>query len=75
MTAAQSDRTSFGCGHQSDATYFGEALFGEGLAKSDSLLAAFEIAKQRVAEREAAAGSSRRRIRRSVRRRRRWRTS
>jgi hypothetical protein len=56
MTASQSDRTSFGCGHQNDATYFGEALFAEGLAKSDSLVTAFEIAKKRVTEREAAAG-------------------
>jgi hypothetical protein len=56
MAASQADRTSFGCGNQSDATYFGEALFEQGLAKSDSMLAAFEIAKKRVAEREAAAG-------------------
>jgi hypothetical protein len=56
MTASQSDRTSFGCSQRNDATYFGEALFGEGLAKSDSLVAAFEMAKKRVAEREAAAG-------------------
>ena len=56
MTASQADRTSFGCGQRSDATYFGEALFGEGLAASDSLLAAFDVARQRVAEREVAAG-------------------
>ena len=56
LTAAQGDRTSFGCGHRSDATYFGEALFEQGLARSDSILAAFELAKQRVAEREVAAG-------------------
>jgi len=56
MTASQSDRTSFGCGARSDATYFGEALFEQGLARADSLLSAFEMAKKRVAEREAAAG-------------------
>ena len=56
MTASQTDRSSFGCSQRSDATYFGEALFGEGLARSDSLVTAFEIAKKRVAEREAAAG-------------------
>jgi hypothetical protein len=56
MTASQSDRTSFGCSQRSDATYFGEALFRDGLAKSDSLVTAFEIAKKRVAEREVAAG-------------------
>ncbi len=56
MTASQSDRASFGCSFRSDATYFGEALFTQGLAKSDSILGAFERAKKRVAEREAAAG-------------------
>ena len=56
LTAAQGDRTSFGCGHRSDATYFGEALFAESLAKSDSILGAFAVAKKRIAEREAAAG-------------------
>ena len=56
MTASQADRASFGCSHRSDATYFGEALFEQGLAKSDSLLAAFELARRRVADREAAAG-------------------
>ena len=54
LTAAQADRTSFGCGHQSASTYFGEALFEQGLAKSDSIMGAFEIAKKRVTEREAA---------------------
>jgi hypothetical protein len=55
MTAARADRTSFGCGHQSESTYFGEALFQQGLAKSESLLSAFDIAKKRVAERETEA--------------------
>jgi len=56
MTAAQADRTSFGCGQRSDATYFGEALFSEGMARADSLVGAFEAARKRVAERELAAG-------------------
>jgi hypothetical protein len=56
MTASQSDRAAFGCNPRNDATYFGEALFGEGLAKSDTLVGAFEIAKKRVAEREKAKG-------------------
>src|SRR6185295_196903 len=42
LTASQADRTSFGCGHQSERTYFGEALFDDGLAKADSMLTAFE---------------------------------
>jgi hypothetical protein len=53
VTASQADRTSFGCGHQSASTYFGEAFFEQGMAKSDTVLGAFEIAQKRVAEREA----------------------
>jgi hypothetical protein len=52
LTASASDRTSFGCGNHSDSTFFGEALFQQGLAQSDSMLAAFEMAKERVAARE-----------------------
>lgn len=55
MAAARADRTSFGCGHRSDATYFGEALFQQGLAKAESLTSAFDVARQRVVERETAA--------------------
>jgi len=58
MTASEVDRTSFGCSHRNDATYFGDALFHDGLAKSDSIVGAFEIAKKIVAEREKAAGLS-----------------
>lgn len=56
LTASEADRTSFGCGHRSDATFFGEALFGYGLNKADSLLEAFASARARVAERERAGG-------------------
>lgn len=56
LTASASDRASFGCGHRSDSTFFGEALFQQGLARSESLLGAFEAAKERVAEREKAGG-------------------
>ena len=35
IAAAQADRTSFGCGLGSDATFFGEAFFQEGMAKAD----------------------------------------
>ena len=56
MTASKGDRASFGCGHLSEGTYFGEALFQQGLAKANSIPEAFEIAQKRVAEREAAAG-------------------
>jgi hypothetical protein len=52
VTASQADRVSFGCDNRSDATFFGEAFFQQGLAHSDSFEAAFGVAKTRVAERE-----------------------
>ena len=58
LTASESDRASFGCGNRSDSTFFGEALFQHGLAQSESLLAGFEAARVRVAEREQAGGFS-----------------
>jgi len=54
MTASATDRTSFGCGTESDATYFGDALFQHALRFEDSFVKAFEQAKQRIAERERA---------------------
>lgn len=56
MTAAAADRTSFGCGSESDATYFGDALFGHALRTEDSFIKAFEQAKARIEERERAEG-------------------
>jgi hypothetical protein len=56
LTASEADRTSFGCGHRSDSTFFGEALFQHGLATSDSLLGAFDAARERVAGRERDGG-------------------
>ena len=52
MTASAADRTSFGCGTESDATYFGDALFQHALRFEDSLVKAFEQAKSRIEERE-----------------------
>jgi hypothetical protein len=54
ITAARADRVSFGCSEEADFTYFGRALFGEALQRTDDLGKAFEIAKARVAERETA---------------------
>jgi hypothetical protein len=56
LTASEADRTSFGCGHRSDSTFFGEALFQHGLATLDSLLGAFDAARARVEERERTGG-------------------
>ncbi|MDQ6620366.1 MAG: C13 family peptidase [Pseudomonadota bacterium] len=58
ITAAQADRSSFGCGFRSEGTYFGEAFFDQGLAKSDSITAAFDVARKRITEREAEEGVS-----------------
>ncbi|MDD0973220.1 C13 family peptidase [Pseudomonas fontis] len=54
MTAARSDRVSFGCSEEADFTYFGDALFAQALNQTDDLQQAFELAKASVAEREQA---------------------
>jgi hypothetical protein len=51
-TAAAHDRTSFGCGSESDFTYFGEAVFKEQLRSRFSLVSAFKAAAVSIAERE-----------------------
>jgi hypothetical protein len=53
ITAAAADRTSFGCESGRDFTYFGEAYFREALAKTRSFVAAFDLAKESVARKEA----------------------
>ena len=52
MTASAANRTSFGCGAESDATYFGDALFQHALRFEDSFVKAFEQAKKQITERE-----------------------
>ncbi|HEV8256545.1 MAG TPA: C13 family peptidase [Casimicrobiaceae bacterium] len=54
ITASAADRTSFGCGSESEATYFGDALFQHALRFEDSFVKAFEQAKQRIVKRERA---------------------
>ncbi|MCB1600804.1 MAG: hypothetical protein KDI66_12380 [Xanthomonadales bacterium] len=54
MTAARRDRPSFGCGDDSELTYFGRALLVEALNQTRSLTAAFELARESVHERELA---------------------
>jgi hypothetical protein len=44
MTAAASDRTSFGCSNTRDWTYFGQAYFAEALQSETSLVEAFYAA-------------------------------
>ena len=49
MTSARADRTSFGCGADSDITYFGKAFLSEALNKTTSLRDAFDLAKKSIA--------------------------
>ena len=48
ITAARSDRTSFGCGAESEITYFGKAFLAEALNETRSLPEAFEKARSTV---------------------------
>ncbi len=56
LTAAAADRRSFGCGDQSELTYFTDALFNRALREQWSIPAAFEKARALVAERERSEG-------------------
>ena len=49
MTSSRADRTSFGCGIESDLTYFGKAFLVDALNRTTSLRDAFDLAKQSVA--------------------------
>lgn len=54
ITASRADRTSFGCGSDSDITFFGKAFLVDGLNQTDTFRGAFEITRQLVAEWEEA---------------------
>lgn len=56
ITAAAHDRSSFGCAHENQWTYFGEAYFRDALAGGRSLTEAFEIARSAIAARESLEG-------------------
>jgi hypothetical protein len=56
ITAAQRDRTSFGCGNDRDFTYFGEAYFRDQLSQSYSFIEAFRAAEAAIAMRETSEG-------------------
>ena len=49
MTSARADRTSFGCGAESDITWFGRAFLAEALNQTTSLRDAFDLAKESIA--------------------------
>jgi len=52
MTASDKDKSSFGCGHDGDYTYFGEALFGKHLKIERNFSTAFYAAKKDIKARE-----------------------
>lgn len=52
ITAAAADRTSFGCGVDSDFTYFGTAYFKQALPAEPKFIQAFDLAAEWVSERE-----------------------
>ncbi|WP_131667758.1 C13 family peptidase [Psychrobacter pygoscelis] len=56
ITAASSDKMSFGCTNSAEMTYFGEAFFAESLRDNTSFAAAFKAASARVHERESMMG-------------------
>ncbi len=52
ITAAAPDRTSFGCGAESEFTDFGTAYFKHGLVESANFIHAFDLAETWVADKE-----------------------
>jgi hypothetical protein len=49
ITAARADRSSFGCGEQSELTWFGHAFLVNALNKTDDFRQAFKLARTQVA--------------------------
>lgn len=50
ITAARSDRSSFGCGEQSQLTWFGHAFLVDALDTTDNFQRAFALARAQVAQ-------------------------
>ncbi len=50
LTAARSDRSSFGCGSDSDATYFGRAWLVDALNRTPDLIDAFKQASGEISQ-------------------------
>ncbi|MEO6801508.1 MAG: C13 family peptidase [Rhodanobacter sp.] len=50
LTAARSDRSSFGCGSESDITYFGHAWLEDALNHTDNFVDAFNLARSEIAK-------------------------
>lgn len=58
MSAADATHTSYGCGHKSELTYFGRALFDEQLRSTHSFDEAFQKAVPIIKQRENDAGKT-----------------
>jgi hypothetical protein len=56
ITAAEADKTSFGCSDRARMTYFGEAFFKDSLLQSTSFVDTFYRARDIIRGREAKAG-------------------
>jgi len=52
ITAAREDRSSFGCGVDSDITWFGQAFLAEALNRETDFADAFERAREAIRQRE-----------------------
>ncbi|MFK2890967.1 C13 family peptidase [Dyella flagellata] len=50
LTAARTDRSSFGCGSDSDITYFGKAWLVDAMNKTDNFVDAFQLAKRDISD-------------------------
>jgi len=48
LTAAQHDRSSFGCQPENEWTFFGDAFFNHALRNGDSLIQGFDNAKRQI---------------------------
>ena len=58
MTAADATHTSYGCGRHSPLTFFGRAMFDEGLRRTHSFESAHAEARQVIERREKEAGKT-----------------
>jgi hypothetical protein len=58
ITSARSDRASFGCGADSDITWFGKAFLAEAMNQTTDLAQAFALASRKVREWELAQGQT-----------------
>jgi hypothetical protein len=58
LTAADAEHTSYGCGHESDLTYFTKAVFDEQLRETFSFEKALAQARPIIEQREIAGGKT-----------------